>query len=374
MRIIADENMPLAAELFGDHGQVVRLPGRSLRPADVQEADVLLVRSITRVDASLLAGSRVRFVGSATIGTDHLDTAWLDAQGIAWANAPGCNAEAVAEYVLASLLVLGERDGVPLGNRTVGIIGAGHVGSALAGKLAALGVRFCLNDPPLAQTGRDPRAFVGLDEALACDVVTLHVPLTREGAWPTHHLIDDTRLRQLKPGAILLNASRGGVVDNAALQAHLAGGAALSAVLDVWEGEPAIRRELALRVALATPHIAGYSLDGKLRGTRLIYRACARHFGWEASSGTASLPTQDVLHAVVEDDSETALRQLVLACYDPRRDDLALRASLDEPEPGRAFDGLRKHYPVRREFSAWSVTAPAAVGERLARLGFTVPR
>lgn len=371
MLILADENMPLAAELFGRHGQVRLLPGRGLTAEAVREADALLVRSVTRVGPELLAGSGVRFVGSATIGTDHLDRAWLDSQGIAWANAPGCNAEAVAEYVLASLLVLGEREGFSLRERRIGIVGAGHVGTALARKLDALGVAHVLNDLPLQAAG-DPRAFVSLDAALACDVLSLHVPLSRHGDHPSFHLMNDQRLARLQPDTILLNASRGAVIDNRALRERLASGARLSAVLDVWEGEPAIDAALAARVALATPHIAGYSLDGKLRGSLMIYQAFCQHFGLEPVAPERvqpELPAPEPMTITRLDDA--ALRRLVWTCYDPRRDDAALRASLVEPEPAVAFDRLRKHYPVRREFSALRVEAPESVRTQLLALGFS---
>jgi erythronate-4-phosphate dehydrogenase len=252
----------------------------------------------------------------------------------------------------------------------VGIVGVGHVGSALARKLSALGLAPVLCDPPRAE--REGQAgFASLEEALACDVVSLHVPLDRGGGHPSWHLLDAARLRALRPGAILVNAARGAVVDNAALKACLAGGQALAAVLDVWEGEPRPDPELAARVAIATPHIAGYSLDGKLRGTMMVYQAFCRHFGLEPvmpDLDALELPRPEALR--LDGNDEAALRAAVLACYDPRRDDAALRASLAEPEPGLAFDRLRKHYPVRREFGALRVSAPAGAAW-LEALGFS---
>ncbi|MBI2380015.1 MAG: 4-phosphoerythronate dehydrogenase [Gammaproteobacteria bacterium] len=353
MLILADENMPLAAELFGRHGEVRLKAGRSMTPADVAHADALLVRSVTRVDAALLAGSPLRFVGSATIGMDHLDLPWLEGQGIAYANAPGCNAEAVAEYVLASLLVLAERDGWRLEDKSLAIVGVGHVGRALRRKLAALGLRLVLVDPFRAEheTGFSP-----LDEALACDIVSLHVPLTKTGPHPTWHLFDAARIAALKPGAILINAARGAVVDNQALKAALKAKQRLSVVLDVFENEPRIDAELVPLLDLATPHIAGYSLDGKLRGSLMVYAAFCRHFGIPAVTPELAELDMPALPAV----HSASLAQAVWACYDPRRDDADLRASLAEPEPALAFDRLRKNYPPRREFPALEVQGVAA--------------
>ena len=255
MLLVADENIPLLDEFFAGFGEIRRYPGRSISAEQVRDADALLVRSVTRVDEALLAGSRVRFVGTCTIGTDHLDLAYFASAGIHWASAPGCNARGVVDYVLGSLLALAEQTGQRLDQLVYGVVGAGQVGSRLVRVLQGLGWQVRVCDPPRqAAEGGD---FVELAQILGeCDVISLHTPLTREGIHPTHHLIGAAQLQALKPGAWLINASRGAVVDNAALRAHLEADAELEVVLDVWEGEPQVDVELAALCASWPPRIS----------------------------------------------------------------------------------------------------------------------
>ena len=370
MRLLADENIPLLEPFFANFGEIRRLPGRAIDRAAVMDADALLVRSVTRVDRALLEGSPVKFVGTCTIGTDHLDLDWFAAAGIAWSSAPGCNARGVVEYVLGALLDLAERHGVELASLTYGVVGAGQVGGRLVELLRGLGWNVLVCDPP--RQAREGGDFVDLAEIVRrCDAISLHTPLTREGEHATWHLLDAARLAQLKPGCWLINASRGAVVDNPALKARLQGGADLEAVLDVWEGEPQADVELAALCRLATPHIAGYSLDGKLRGTEQIYRAfCA----WRAVAPTVELGQllppawlgELVLHE--QADPAWALATVCRAVYDPRRDDADFRRSLQgDAEQRRAgFDALRKHYPMRRELPELTVRVTGAA-ERLRR-------
>jgi len=379
MKIIADENIPCVEQAFASLGEVSLLPGRGMRPEQVCDAELLLVRSVTAVDQRLLEGSSVRFVGSATIGFDHVDRAWLQQHDIGFATAPGCNAISAAEYVVSALLVLAERKGFELAGKTVGIIGCGNVGSRVRDKLTALGMRCVVNDPPLqAQGGHDD--FVSLDEVLQADVITVHVPYTRDGRYPTHHLVDGDVLKRLKTGALFINTSRGAVTDNPALNKLLAERDDLSVVLDVWEGEPAISTELLERVDLGTPHIAGYSLDGKLRGTEMIYQAACEHFGqsaqWQAAD---NLPEAGVIEMGETENLSVAaqIRSAVSGCYDICADDARLRAMLALPvgEQPAYFDRLRKEYPVRREFSTTSVLVDDADSECepvLRGLGFPV--
>ena len=364
MKIIADENIPCVEQAFASLGEVTLLPGRGMQPEQVRDADILLVRSVTSVDQTLLGNSPVRFVGSATIGFDHVDRAYLQRHDIGFATAPGCNATSAAEYVVSALLVLAGRKRFGLAGKTVGIIGCGNVGSRVRNKLTALGMRCVVNDPPLqAQGGHDE--FVSLGEVLQADVVTVHVPYTRDGLYPTHHLIDAVVLQQLQAGALFINTSRGAVTDNQALNHLLAERDDLSVVLDVWEGEPAINAQLLERVDLGTPHIAGYSLDGKLRGTEMIYQAACEHFGqpgqWRAAD---NLPAGTVIElAEADNQSVTALLgAAVSGCYDICADDVRLRAMLALPGNERSayFDRLRKEYPVRREFAETTVLINAA--------------
>ncbi len=359
MRIVADENIPLLEAFFADFGEIHRAPGRSLKAADLADAELLLVRSVTRVDEALLADSPVKFVGTCTIGTDHLDLDYLARRGIAWASAPGCNARGVVDYVLGALLALAERDGVRLPERRFGIIGAGQVGGRLAKVIAGLGWSLKVCDPPRQRAGES--GFVSLEEVLAeCDVISLHTPLTRAGEDATWHLLDEARLAALRPGTWLINASRGAVVDNAALLRVLRQRPDLGVVLDVWEGEPQVDVELAALCRLATPHIAGYSLDGKLRGTEQIYRAYCSHQGVEPGVSLAQLRPAPWLAELALDasaDPQWALATVCRAVYDPRSDDAAMRLSLQGDAEARraAFDALRKHYPPRREIEGLAV-------------------
>lgn len=349
MRILADENIPLLDEFFAEFGEIERMPGRAFDRDSVARADVLLVRSVTQVNRALLEGSKVRFVGTCTIGTDHLDLDYFNAAGIGWASAPGCNARGVVDYVLGSLLTLAEVRGADLAKRTYGVVGAGQVGGRLVDVLRGLGWQVLVCDPPRAEVeGGD---YVSLDEIIQrCDVISLHTPLIAS----TRHLFDAQRLRQLQNNAWLINASRGAVVDNAALRELLRERDDLEAVLDVWEGEPQVDPELAELCLLATPHIAGYSLDGKLRGTAQIYQAFCAHFSVEARVQLDDLLPPYWLTEFGLDASTpvpVALAGLCRAIYDPRRDDADFRRSLvgSAAERKAAFDALRKHYPARRE-------------------------
>ncbi|MFC3151164.1 4-phosphoerythronate dehydrogenase PdxB [Litoribrevibacter euphylliae] len=356
MKIVADENMPLVDSLFGELGEVVRLPGRSMSATDVKDADILLVRSVTQVNESLLSGSSVKFVGTATIGTDHVDMSWLESQGIAFANAPGCNAHSVVDYVISALICLCQDEYKSISDLSVGVIGAGNVGRRLITRLKKLGVEVKAYDPFVED---DSLPLVSFDEVLNCDVVSLHVPLTKDGEHPTFHLINEDALRCMKRSAVLINTSRGPVVDNAALKQHLILCSEFKAVLDVWEAEPVVERELLDLVDLGTAHIAGYSLDGKYRGTFQIYTEACKFLGLPMRKRLPQmLPEPDLVQVGFSKESvfEEVFPRLVQVAYDIRRDDRALRrAVLRSTNVAEAFDLLRKNYPTRREFSSLSV-------------------
>ncbi len=354
MKIIADENIPCVERAFASLGDVELLAGRGMRAEQVRDADILLVRSVTRVDEGLLAGSNIRFVGSATIGFDHVDRNYLQCRDIGFSTAPGSNAISASEYVISALIVLAARDGINLAEKTVGIIGCGNVGSRVLEKLSALGVQCLVNDPPLkAQGGHEN--YVELDVLLQADIITVHAPLVTEGDFPTFHLVGKTFLEKLKPGAVLINTSRGAVVDNYALDNLLDRRSDLSVVLDVWEGEPEISMSLLEKVTVGTPHIAGYSLDGKLRGTEMVYRAACKYFQqpvqWSAANELPAGRSVDTKQFIVGDVVGNVCKA-VLDCYDVRDDDERLRVILSLPPQDRSacFDRLRKEYPVRREF------------------------
>ena len=337
MKIVADENISLLDEFFSAQGDIVRLPGRKISAADLRDADVLLVRSVTKVNEALLANSRVRFVGSCTIGTDHLDTHWLDNHNIAWAHAPGCNAEAVVDYVIACLFALDvDLKKIAEGEFVIGVVGCGNVGSRLVKRLQKLGATVLCCDP-----FKRSAHYIPLEELLPhCDMVCLHTPLTHGGKYPTRHLIHQDNLPLFKNNAVLLNAGRGAVVDNTALLAHLETHPDFRVVLDVWEYEPDILRTLLQCAYIATPHIAGYSIEGKRRGTEMIYAAFCKYFHIKHQA------TVDPEEKLEFDATHFAtLRDLVLACCDPLKDSEELKHA------PQSFDQLRKLYIYRREFS-----------------------
>ncbi|MBU6961229.1 4-phosphoerythronate dehydrogenase PdxB [Pseudomonas sp. CVAP len=359
MLIVADENIPLLDAFFEGFGEIRRVPGRSIDRATVEAADVLLVRSVTNVDRDLLEGSNVRFVGTCTIGTDHLDLDYFQQAGITWSSAPGCNARGVVDYVLGSLLTLAEIEGVELAERTYGVVGAGEVGGRLVKVLQGLGWKVLVCDPP--RQAAEGGEFVSLEQIIGqCDVISLHTPLSNNAEHSTWHLFDQNRLNQLKPGAWLINASRGPVVDNTALREVLLAREDLQAVLDVWEGEPSVDIGLAELCVIATPHIAGYSLDGKQRGTAQIYQAFCQFLGQPAQVSLDELlpaPWLAQVHLNASCDPAWALAMVCRGVYDPRRDDADFRRSLvvSGAEQRTAFDLLRKHYPERREIDGLKV-------------------
>jgi erythronate-4-phosphate dehydrogenase len=380
MRIVIDSKNQLFGEVFARLGRVELLPTPAITRDALLDADAVIVRSETRVDAPLLDGTAVRFVGTATIGMDHLDTAYLAERGITYAGAPGSNAESVAQYVAAALLVLaGGRPG-GLAGWSIGIVGVGNVGSRVARVAEGLGLRVLLNDPPLRRRTGDPR-FLPLDALMAADIVSLHVPLTRSGEDATHHLFGDARLAAMKRGSILVNTARGAVVDGEASKRALRDGRLSAAVFDVWENEPFVDADLLGLTRIATPHIAGYSLDGKLNAARAIFEALRAFAGseepWTAPAPLPPPPADTVDARGIAADGPAWFDEIVRRCYDIRRDSDALRESLRLSPSERVdrFRTLRARYPVRREFAATTVLVPAGMGGRAAvlrALGFTV--
>lgn len=372
MKILFDENMPFAREFFesigGDKNTLEAFNGRKLTAEQLGDADVLLVRSITKVNEVLLEKAKqLKFVGTATIGVDHIDQALLKARGIDFYSAPGCNAVSVAEYVISALVVLAERYLLTLKDKTVGIVGAGNTGSRLSEKLTALGITHKLCDPILAQSG-DARNFVPLDEALACDIISLHVPLTREGAHPTYHLLDEARLTALSGEQILINACRGEVIDNQALLKLKQSGKQTKLVLDVWENEPNVLEPLVPFADIASAHIAGYSLEGKARGSEMLYRALCKTLAIEPELSLKQfLPTPAFDSVKINQDfDEILLNHMVKMVYDVRRDDAIFRQQL----PRYGFDHIRKTYPARREFSSLACSSENTELDALFQLGF----
>jgi erythronate-4-phosphate dehydrogenase len=367
LRIVADENIPFLNEFFGHFGEIVSLPGRAMHAQDVKSADVLLVRSVTKVNRQLLQSSQVKFVGTCTIGVDHLDADYLNEQKIVTASAPGCNAGGVVQYVLSALA----RVKPQWLNAKIGVVGCGNVGGRLYRVLSAAGVNVCAFDP--FKHHNDVR-WVQWDELLSCDIICVHTPLTRVGTSPTYHLFNEAALAQLEPGTLLLNAGRGEVIDNVALSNRLQQKQDLIIVLDVWEGEPDILVPLMDQVALGTPHIAGYSYEGRINGSLMIHRALgeflkigkAKLDEHEAQVMAQALGNSECLHF-------NDLNNSLLSIYDVARDDAQLRALVKRDGTSRlGFDLLRKNYPKRRELSHYVISPQAPFVNSLRALGFSV--
>ncbi len=359
MQIVADQKIPYVDLAFGTFGTLVKVESSAIDNIMMHDADALIVRSETKVDEKLLTGSRVSFVGTATIGTDHVDTDFLNKRGISFASAPGCNSFAVMQYISAVLFTTAKRNSFELAGKSLGVIGVGNVGGKIVRVAKAVGMNVLENDPPLARSTGDPR-FVSLDNLMGADFISVHVPFTRAGADPTFHLFDEKRLSAMKPGSILINSSRGGVVDGNALKKALKVGHLAATVLDVWEHEPNIDLELLSLCAIGTPHIAGYSIDGKVNATRMIYQAFCAHFNfpqmWDASNIVP--PPKKPLIIIDENASnEVIVSRIVEECYDIERDDENLRkiSSIPAEERGKFFKQLRGSYNFRHEFSQFTV-------------------
>jgi erythronate-4-phosphate dehydrogenase len=360
MNIIADENIPFAREAFQQLGIVTTLPGREMRQQDLIDCECLLVRSVTRVDQQLLENTAVKFVASATIGTDHIDLDYLQQQGIGFANAPGCNAESASEYVINVLFYLAQQKGFDPFELTAGIIGYGNVGSRVKKKLDALGIHCLVNDPPKQDAGDDRENYVSLQTILhECDFITLHVPLTNTGEYATRHLLDQQQLDELMDECILFNAARGPVIDNQALSDLLQHRKDLTVFLDTWEGEPSINLKLLSQVDFGSPHIAGYSYEGKLRGTQMILDASCDYFGEESEwKMQEHLPEKQIIQLVDQDDAVDLLGSLLQQHYPVQQDyqNLLSLNKLEAHEHAKAFDLLRKNYPLRYEYGQFIVT------------------
>ncbi len=376
LSIVADENIPAVEQMFqvsdDTNVSITKVDGRRLSAEQVRDADVLLVRSVTQVNETLLAGSKVRFVGSATIGTDHLDKGYLDENQIHYCSAPGCNADAVVEYVLSCLSTLLDEGVAALKTKTVAIVGVGNVGGRLAQRLTRLGTKaVLLNDPLRAQ---NESGFSSLQNCFEqADVIAMHTPLTKEGEYPSYHLVTAELLATLKPGAVLINAGRGPAIKELDLLDFLKQRKDVKTVMDVWEHEPVINKELADLVDIATPHIAGYSLEGKVRGTYMLKCALSKWLGKEFDEPLNQFLPQPALKGVILS-QRASLDNVIQSVYDTSADDKRFRKSLTSSDQALAFDQLRKKYPERREFYSLEVTSDEAlpISGELEKLGFNV--
>ena len=374
MKIVCDDKIPFLKGVFEPYAEVVYLPGKQTAPQDVRDADAIITRTRTACNEALLKGSKVKVIATATIGFDHIDTAWCESNGIIWKNAPGCNSWSVKQFIASVLVTLARRHGFDLRDKTLGVVGVGNVGSKVAEIASLLGMKVLLNDPPRARR-EGPEGFVSLDEIIAkADLITCHVPLNREGEDRTVHLFDEKRISMLRPDQILMNSSRGQVVDNAALRAALAEGRLLGAQIDTWENEPGIDLQLLDLVDIATPHIAGYSADGKANGTTASVRTVASVLGlplteWAPSDIPAPEQSLEFTLDAAGKSLQDVLSEAILHTYDVMEDDAKLRRS---PE---LFEKLRGDYQIRRELTAFTLTLKNGTDEQadiLSRMGFTV--
>lgn len=377
LNIVVNRNTPLAVEVFSRLGNVTALDTTDVTKQSVRNADILIVRSETKVDGNLLGGSAVRFVGTVTIGTDHIDLEYLASREIQFASAPGSNSNSVAEYLAAALLVWSQRARQTLRGKTIGVVGVGNVGSKVARVARSLGMNVVLNDPPL-QRKEGSDAYRPMDELMGADFISLHVPLTRSGPDATFHLFDEHRIRKMKPGAVLINTSRGSVVASSAVSGALSSKHLSTAILDVWEVEPVIDMALLNQVMLGTPHIAGYSLDGKVNALRRVYEQVCRFLKIPAEPVDVPIDGTGREEISVPEDmsgEEAVLHNIVRQTYDIELDDRLLRhvVSLPGSERGPFFMKLRADYRIRREFPHTRVILSSrheSLHETLRNLGF----
>jgi len=378
--IVVDQHIPFATELFSEIGRVRAVAGHEIDHSAVVDADAIVVRSITRVDKTLLSGSNVRFVGTATAGTDHLDTGFLSASGILWASAPGANASSVVEYVLAAISVIASRARANWRSRTLGVVGCGHVGELLAETAERLGMSVLRNDPPRAECEGE-KGFIALNDLMShSDIVSVHLPLERHGPYPTFHLLEESKLSLLKRESWLIQSSRGGTCDESALIRAKRDGRLEALVLDVFENEPRPSLDTIAEADIATGHIAGYSIDAKRRGVEMIRSSLCSVLGIEEgkelqaqmsnSSKTANLGTLKIVEPMDEKGQvmspsdpgwlDAVLRQMI----DIRQDDERFRSAMGAKtsqdvagtspvESAAAFHDYRASYPPRRTFSAF---------------------
>lgn len=346
--LIIDDAVPYAEAMYSHLGNVTLLPGREISRHHLLDAHALIVRSRTQVNAQLLHDTPVEFVGSTVVGLDHIDQTYLKERGIHFYSAQGCNANSVAEYIMTGLLDLAEHKNFNLHEKTLGIIGVGHVGRLVHQKARAIGINCLLNDPPRAENEPHHAAqFVDLDTCLQADIITFHTPLTHEGQHPTYHLLNRERLAKIQPHQIIINAARGGIIDEAAWQ-HTA---TLANIIDCWENEPHIDPGLYKTAYLATAHIAGHSLDAKIAGGSMVYEQLCQFWQTPMQSGWQThLPAlPPPLTPNTQGTLQHQLYRVLKSVYDPRQDDLAIRADTIA-QTHKTYELYRRNYPVHREW------------------------
>ena len=346
MILAIDRAIPYWAEAFSEIGELRPFSAEKLKPKDIRDIDALVVRSVTQVDASLLEGSSTRFVAAASAGFDHIDREYLNARGIGFGYAAGCNAVAVSEYIATALLAVASRRNWDLSQKSIAVIGVGHVGSRVAKKARALGMKVLLCDPPLRDLTGDLQ-YQDFEDVLGADVLSFHVPLISEGPYPTWHMVDQAILDSLSPNQYLLNSSRGAVIDNSELKMALGKGRIEGAVLDVWEGEPQIDFSLLDLVDIGTPHIAGTAIDGKIRATEMAREELCNFFKIKHAWNTEALyPKETLIRSLDQSAGQDAVLSTILRAFDISGSDAGLRGS----RTAAGFIQLRVNHPLRPEF------------------------
>jgi erythronate-4-phosphate dehydrogenase len=371
LRIVADDKIPFLKGALEPYAEMIYVQGSEISSETLMHTDALLIRTRTKCNESLLKGTNVRFIGTATIGFDHIDTNYCSRNKIIWTNAPGCNSSSVQQYISAALLKLASENNFRLKNKTLGIIGVGNVGSKVEKFARLIGMNVLLNDPP-REREEGKKNFQSLDAVLSeSDIITVHVPLNITGEDHTFHLFNGTAFRKVKKSSWFINSSRGEVTDTKDLIEALNSGMLRGSIIDVWENEPVINLELMHLVSVATPHIAGYSTDGKANGTAMVVNSISKYFNlplvkWYPENIPA--PDSPLISINCEGKSEEdIIREAVFHTYNIGQDNAKLRHS-----PGD-FEKLRGNYPLRREFTSYTVDLSGEneeAGQILRGLGF----
>lgn len=357
MKILVDENIPQAKEAFSNIGKVTLHHGREITNQLLKDVDILIVRSITQVNKNLLDNTPVKFVGTATIGTDHIDKEYLQSKNIFFADAAGCNSFSVAEYVITAIAKIFTETNKSFVDKKIGIVGYGNIGTKVTKFAKALGFETVINDPPLERQKVNEN-FRSLEEALKCDVITFHVPLNKTGVDKTYHLLNEENIHLIKSGSLLINTSRGPVVKNEVIKKRLKEQNDINVILDVWENEPKIDLELLNLVNIGTAHIAGYSLEGKLNGTFYVYEKLCRFLGINPE-WTPYYPNinESILKVGTSKKIEEIIFDVCGKVYDIDYDNIQLRKISSEnfSNSDKYFDQLRKNYKTRREFNNYTI-------------------
>jgi erythronate-4-phosphate dehydrogenase len=373
MKIVIDDKIPYIRGAFEPFSEVIYLPGNKTTPEVVKNADAIVTRTRTKCNRELLEGSKVKFIATATIGYDHIDTEYCKQAGIEWTNAPGCNAESANQYIASALFSYSRKKRFDVKEKTIGIVGVGHVGSKVASLCEAIGMKVLLNDPPRERV-EGPEQFISLETIQKeADIITFHVPLNMKGKDATFHMVNEKFIQNLGKKPLLINSCRGEVFDSGAIKKALKTGAVSGFIADCWENEPDIDLELLEMADYGTPHIAGYSKDGKANGTKMSVQAISRFFNlgienWEPEN--MELPEKTTIEIDGNQRREySILAEAVLSTYNIETDDEALR------ENPQLFEKLRGNYPVRREFGTYTVKMKNIEKEtvnKLKKMGFRV--